>query len=423
MGMPCFEGSVPWISPKSVIDDVEWNPSWDEQAQGGEIKLISTTSAMTDLTFLFQFADRAYRIGQKQDVQVIRLVSCGTIDEQKYLRQIYKVQLKRETLETHDSSEQAARMFRGVQGDKERKGELFGVANILKFKDGCFLDDIWKHHGTQQPGRRTGGLDIYETTKLTDKLLGIGNDACDEILTGPSDLDKLMTQKDGKAEGDDKDPAKCLDAEEEQLVDAQALNHEDLFRADRGRAAIERGEQGFDEEMGGGTQNIYAMFERGGMTVHENPQDGELSDYDDNRGDNEQQVQRHTPPRSYRDERTVASEVVSLHLNQARDQSVPENAVNHRSPNQQPARSLSRSLFDERQSETDPATIPRIKAPNELPVLPRTSNSDVRNINLMGMSSVQLARNHIRTTFSVEDLPLPSYRGSKPKKKRKKKSS
>ena len=46
MGMPCFEGSVPWISPKSVIDDVEWNPSWDEQAQGGEIKLISTTSAM-----------------------------------------------------------------------------------------------------------------------------------------------------------------------------------------------------------------------------------------------------------------------------------------------------------------------------------------------------------------------------------------
>lgn len=43
---------------KVIIFDVEWNPSWDEQAQ-----------------------DRAYRIGQQNDVEVIRLVSEGTVDE------------------------------------------------------------------------------------------------------------------------------------------------------------------------------------------------------------------------------------------------------------------------------------------------------------------------------------------------------
>lgn len=37
---------------------MEWNPSWDEQAQ-----------------------DRAYRIGQQNDVEVIRLITEGTVDE------------------------------------------------------------------------------------------------------------------------------------------------------------------------------------------------------------------------------------------------------------------------------------------------------------------------------------------------------
>ena len=37
---------------------MEWNPSWDEQAQ-----------------------DRAYRLGQQNDVEVIRLVTEGTVDE------------------------------------------------------------------------------------------------------------------------------------------------------------------------------------------------------------------------------------------------------------------------------------------------------------------------------------------------------
>jgi len=38
----------------------------------------------------------------------------GTIDEQKYLRQVYKTQLKQETIvETSDKRKKSARTFRG----------------------------------------------------------------------------------------------------------------------------------------------------------------------------------------------------------------------------------------------------------------------------------------------------------------------
>ena len=42
------------------------------------------------LLLLLSFHFRAYRIGQRRNVQVYRLVSAGTIEENMYLRQIYK---------------------------------------------------------------------------------------------------------------------------------------------------------------------------------------------------------------------------------------------------------------------------------------------------------------------------------------------
>ena len=50
-----------------VIFDPNWNPTHDLQAQ-----------------------DRAYRIGQHRDVRVLRLISRGSIEENMYLRQLYK---------------------------------------------------------------------------------------------------------------------------------------------------------------------------------------------------------------------------------------------------------------------------------------------------------------------------------------------
>ena len=120
---------------------MNWNPSYDEQAQ-----------------------DRAYRIGQKRDVETVRLVARGTIEELIYARQVYKVQLKKQTLGHNTDGKNQPQIFRGVAKDKNRcvlspsrgghlytllisrfaynfhrKGELFGLENLLKFKDGSFM--------------------------------------------------------------------------------------------------------------------------------------------------------------------------------------------------------------------------------------------------------------------------------------------
>jgi len=91
-----------------IIVDPNWNPSHDLQAQ-----------------------DRAFRIGQRRHVKVFRLLAAGTIEETIYQRQIYKQQLVNITM---DASNQR-RYYTGVQGDKGQKGELWGVANLFKWRD------------------------------------------------------------------------------------------------------------------------------------------------------------------------------------------------------------------------------------------------------------------------------------------------
>lgn len=58
----------------SFLDDPSWNPATDAQA-----------------------VDRAYRIGQQKDVVVYRLITCGTVEEKIYRRQIFKDSITRQT--------------------------------------------------------------------------------------------------------------------------------------------------------------------------------------------------------------------------------------------------------------------------------------------------------------------------------------
>jgi DNA excision repair protein ERCC-6-like 2 len=92
---------------KVVVVDPHWNPSFDLQAQ-----------------------DRAYRIGQTRNVEVFRLVSAGTIEEIVYARQIYKQQMA--NIGYNASLER--RYFKGVQDRKDKKGEIFGLENMLAYQ-------------------------------------------------------------------------------------------------------------------------------------------------------------------------------------------------------------------------------------------------------------------------------------------------
>lgn len=209
------------------------------------------------------YSDRAHRIGQSRDVKVVRLISKGTVEEMVYLRQIYKTHLKRETLERNDETHAAApRLFNGVQGDKERKGELFGVENLFRFKDGSFLEDIWAESGSKGEGglRSIGGYEVHDTAQLSSALLGIGDDF-ERVLEEKDAVDDLIAANTRRARDSD-DSDSDSEMEDTMNIKTRALNHGDLMRSDKGGAKIASNGDAADEEMGEGTQDAFHVFEK-----------------------------------------------------------------------------------------------------------------------------------------------------------------
>lgn len=93
----------------------------------------------------------------------------------KYLRQLYKIQLKDEALVDVGSTEErigAERMFRGVEGDDNRRGELFGIANLLKYKDGAFMS--YKTENKR-------GVQVVSTSSILSSIRGMSEEGLDEL--------------------------------------------------------------------------------------------------------------------------------------------------------------------------------------------------------------------------------------------------
>ncbi|KAF2090191.1 hypothetical protein K490DRAFT_35959 [Saccharata proteae CBS 121410] len=168
---------------KVVVVDPNWNPAYDLQAQ-----------------------DRAYRIGQTRDVEVFRLVSAGTIEEIVYARQIYKQQ--QANIGYNASNER--RYFRGVQDQKGKKGEIFGLANLFSFQgDSVVLRDIVNK--TNVAESRAGvtiiGLSNGGGGNQNSQTDSIDSDDDDYVLGG-EDEDEAMSQvakliADGAVDDDD----------------------------------------------------------------------------------------------------------------------------------------------------------------------------------------------------------------------------
>ena len=77
-----------------IMLDPSWNPG--ESCDGGAVALMAAASSQCiavhdDAAVDAQAVDRAYRIGQKRDVVTYRLVTCGTVEEAVYRRQVFKV--------------------------------------------------------------------------------------------------------------------------------------------------------------------------------------------------------------------------------------------------------------------------------------------------------------------------------------------
>jgi hypothetical protein len=152
---------------KVVIVDPNWNPAYDLQAQ-----------------------DRAYRLGQTRDVEVFRLISAGTIEEVVYARQIYKQQ--QASIGYNASVER--RYFKGVQDQKDLKGEIFGLANLFApVSEEIKLRDIFNktNIAESRAGVEIAGLDL-EPSRNEDDDIHDGNDdtalsqLAQEIIDEPS---------------------------------------------------------------------------------------------------------------------------------------------------------------------------------------------------------------------------------------------
>ncbi|KAI1204642.1 P-loop containing nucleoside triphosphate hydrolase protein [Annulohypoxylon truncatum] len=161
---------------KVVIMDPHWNPSYDLQAQ-----------------------DRAYRIGQVRDVEVYRLVSTGTIEEITYARQIYKQQ--QANIGYNASNER--RYFKGVQQDSERKGEIFGLKNLLTYhSDQVILRDIVNKTNIAEAkaGVKLIDIDMDKAAKDAedDQFIKREGGADDDETGGLKLLSTLLTKDENK---------------------------------------------------------------------------------------------------------------------------------------------------------------------------------------------------------------------------------
>jgi len=127
-----------------VLFDSSWNPMHEAQAQ-----------------------DRAFRLGQRRDVDVFRLISTGTIEEKMYCRQLYKIHVG--NVSTLNADE--PRMFNGVAKDRRRKGELFGAENLFAFEpDRGFMSALKETMGWKSPfkPRSAEGLEAEKGLVIED---------------------------------------------------------------------------------------------------------------------------------------------------------------------------------------------------------------------------------------------------------------
>mmetsp|Transcript_203 Transcript_203/g.263 ORF Transcript_203/g.263 Transcript_203/m.263 type:complete len:1537 (-) Transcript_203:110-4720(-) len=430
---------------KVIIFDVDWNPSWEIQAQ-----------------------DRAHRIGQTRNVDVIRLVSKGTIEEMIYLRQIYKMHLKQDALvDNDDSHAEAPRVFRGVQGDKHMKGEIFGTVNLFRFKEnGSFLDDIWAESKTTGKDNDPSGLKIHDSTKMAQMLLNVGDDHGKELeenedmaviqkallekVRGPEMVKEIKTKRDAfDIEESDSDEENNNNKEplENQV---RALTHNDLLRSDKGRPTIIDGEDGFDEEMGGQTQEAYAMYENAKDLLYDDEEEDDDDNNDDDTKNRELPVKSEFSKEKAKNS-TVATSVIKSNV--AKIKNEPEttstNNIDQTAKLKKPQMTPISSVMGEGhtvkinasetmakskapQMEKDPtekinatktmpgSSIDKVKAAKANVSKRSTKNGNKnknKKIKLMGVKDV---RNE-KTEFSNIDFAIPDYGKKKKKKKKKKK--
>ena len=120
---------------------------------------------------------------------MFRLISAGTIEEIVYARQIYKQQ----QANIGYLGNPQRRYFEGVQAKRDRKGEIFGLTNLLSYQDKhIVLKDIVNKTNVAESKAGVEVVDIDVNVEEGDQLSGM-NQLADMIEAGVDDKDSAKT--------------------------------------------------------------------------------------------------------------------------------------------------------------------------------------------------------------------------------------
>ncbi|KAI7813669.1 DNA excision repair protein ERCC-6-like [Triplophysa rosa] len=161
-----------------VIFDPSWNPATDAQA-----------------------VDRAYRIGQTENVIIYRLITCGTVEEKIYRRQVFKDSLIRQTT-----------------GDKKNPFRYFSKQELRELFN---LEDT-RSSSTQQQLQAMHAQNRRSDTKLDQHIAQLYS----MEMFGISDHDLMFTKE---AAADEDAPE---DAESHHYIQTRVQKAQELMQAE-----------------------------------------------------------------------------------------------------------------------------------------------------------------------------------------------
>ncbi|XP_066570740.1 DNA excision repair protein ERCC-6-like [Amia ocellicauda] len=161
-----------------VIFDPSWNPATDAQA-----------------------VDRAYRIGQKENVVIYRLITCGTVEEKIYRRQVFKDSLIRQTT-----------------GDKKNPFRYFSQQE---------LKELFKLEDTRSSSTQLQLQSLHSNQRRTDPELDNHIEYLHSMeMFGISDHDLMFSHD---APGSDEDPG---DQESQHYIANRVQKAHELMKAE-----------------------------------------------------------------------------------------------------------------------------------------------------------------------------------------------
>ncbi|MEW5317269.1 MAG: hypothetical protein WDW38_008580 [Sanguina aurantia] len=159
-----------------IIIDPAWNPSVDNQA-----------------------VDRAYRIGQTRDVVVYRLITCGTVEEKIYRKQVFKGGLSRTGTEEGVQFRYAT-VTTSTTFSNDSVNHVVPLRDLFKVTDeGLASSETQKQLHTLHASQRKASAELQEHLTFLATLEGYAGISDHDLLFSTRPQEEVHTAEQGRA--------------------------------------------------------------------------------------------------------------------------------------------------------------------------------------------------------------------------------